>query len=203
LLEGGRTTDLIRKGKKTNFIIIIGLSLIAFASIFWLFTINAIRSQEIMLATQDLGMRMSFHEEALQWLKNVYATTVIPVTGILTLLGLAAVIGPLLHGLTQHFVLRKSALTVIEEKAVPIWDDTEGEPVVVMRELISEEANLMEEMKKLESFREKWELKVKKDIETKRKSIKKLRSEIANLKFMREELLKSSKMRTKVRYNTP
>jgi hypothetical protein len=45
---------------------------------------------------------------------------------------------------------------------------------VVLQELISEEANLMEEKKKLESFREKWELKAKKDIATKQKSIKKL-----------------------------
>jgi hypothetical protein len=64
-----------------------------------------------------------------------------------------------------------------------------------LQELISEEAILVEEKKKLESFREKWELKVKKDIETKQKSIRKLRAEIADLKLMRKELSKSSRIR--------
>lgn len=186
---------LIKKDKKTNLIVIVGLSLIALASIFWFITIMTIRNQEIMLATQDLGVRMSLYEEALQRLKNVYVTTIIPATGILTLLGVAAVLSPMLGKLAQHFVI-KSRLNIVEEKAVLMWDNFEEEPAVVLQELIREEANLVEEKKKLESFREKWELKVKKDIETKQKSIRKLRAEIADLKSMRKEPSKSSRIRT-------
>jgi ribonucleotide reductase alpha subunit len=184
---------LVKKCNKTNLVVIVGLSLIALASTFWFFTIMTIRSQEIMLATQNLGVRMSLYEEALQRLKNVYVTTIIPVTGILTLLGVVAVLSPILRRLAQHFVT-KSGLTIVEEKAVSPWDNFEEEPAVVLQKLISEEANLVEETKKLESFREKWELKVKKDIETRQKSIRKLRAEIADLKLMRKELSKSSRI---------
>jgi hypothetical protein len=109
-------------------------------------------------------------------------------------LGVATMLSPLLRRLAQHFVT-KSGLTIVEEKAVSPWYNVEEEPAVVLQELINEEANLMEEKKKLESFREKWELRVKKDIETKQKSIKKLRAEITDLKLMRKERSKSSRIR--------
>lgn len=187
--------NIIKKDKKTNLIVIVGLSLIALASTLWLFTIITIRDQETMLSTQDLGVRMSLHEEALQRLRIVYVTTIIPVTGILTVLGVAAVLSPLLREFVHRYALRKSTLTIVEEKAVSRWNNVKEEPIIILQELVSEETNLMKEKKKLESFRKKWEIKVKKDIEIKQKSIRKLRAEINDLKFMQEELSKSSKIR--------
>ena len=189
---------LIKNDKKTNLVVIVGLSLIALASTFWFFTIITIRNQEIMLATQDLGVRMSLYEEALHRLKNVYVTTIIPVTGILTLLGVAAVLSPLLRRLAQHFVT-KSGLTIVEEKAVSPWYNVEEEPAVVLQELINEEANLMEEKKSLISLREKLLSKIQEEIDNKKNNIQTLTAEIKDLKFSCEELSKTFKTEVKVK----
>lgn len=191
--------NLIKKDKKISLIVCVGLSSIALALIFLLLTIMAIRDQEIILATQDLGVQVRPHEEALQRLKNVYVTTIIPVTGILTIFGVAFVLIPQLHGFAQNIALRKLKLTDAEEKTVSRWDNVKEEPVVVLQKLMRQEANLNKEKKNLVSFREKWELKVKKDIENKQNSIRKLRAEINDLKFVHEELLKSSKIRAQMK----
>ncbi|MGD9131165.1 MAG: hypothetical protein PVH73_06280 [Candidatus Bathyarchaeota archaeon] len=89
----------------------------------------------------------------------------------------------------------EQAYTVVEKEAVSIQDDFQEEPVVVLQNLLSEEANLLEEKEKLHaqlaSLREKRRLKVLRKIRRKKSKIRKLRSEIKDLKFSCEEMSKS------------
>ena len=93
---------------------------------------------------------------------------------------------------------REKAELFAEEEAGSIQDDVEEEPVVVLQKLLSEEANLMEEKKNLDSLREKLLSKIQEEIGNKKNNIRKLKSEIKDLKFSCEELTKSFKTGTKV-----
>jgi predicted RNase H-like nuclease (RuvC/YqgF family) len=87
------------------------------------------------------------------------------------------------------------ACTLVEEETVPIQNNVQEEPFVVLQKLMSEEANLMEEKEKLHAqlaaLREKRRLKLQRKIRRKNNSIQKLRTEIKDLKFSCEELSKS------------
>ena len=84
------------------------------------------------------------------------------------------------------------ACTVVEKESASIQDDVQEEQVVVLQKLLSEEANLMEEKEKLHaqlaSLREKRRLKIQRKVRRKKNSIRKLKSEIKDLKFSCEEL---------------
>ena len=90
------------------------------------------------------------------------------------------------------------ACTVVEKEAVSIQDDFQEESVVVLQNLLSEEAKLMEEKKNLDSLREKLLSKLQEEIGNKKSNIRKLKSEIKDLKFSCEELTKSFKTGAKV-----
>ena len=88
---------------------------------------------------------------------------------------------------------------VLEEGAVSIQDNVEEEPFAVLKKLASEEARLMEEKKNLDSLREKLMSKIQEEIDNKRNNIRKLKSEIKDLKFSCEELTKTFKAGAKVK----
>ena len=78
----------IKNNKKLNLTVCIGLLLIMSALIIWLYSIIELKSNEIMLTTQNLSIEEVWqYEGALQWWKNVYVTAIIPATVILTLSG--------------------------------------------------------------------------------------------------------------------
>lgn len=87
------------------------------------------------------------------------------------------------------------AYTVVEKEAVSTQDDFQEEPVVVLQNLLNEEANLMAEKEELHaqlaSLREKRRLKTQRKIRRKKNKIRKLKSEIKDLKFSCEEMSKS------------
>ena len=146
----------MKKPKKINLTVWIGVLLITVAFSIWLYSIIEIQSNEIMLATQDLGVEeVWLYEGALQWWKNAYWTAILPTWGILTISGIATILSPQLRGFAQKVTLKKPELTLVEEKAVSRNDNVKEEPILVLQNLISEEANLKEEKKKLASFREK------------------------------------------------
>jgi uncharacterized protein YjbJ (UPF0337 family) len=93
---------------------------------------------------------------------------------------------------------REEAESFAEEEAGSIQDDVQEEPVVVLQKLLSEEANLMEEKKNLDALREKLLSKIQEEIGNKKNNIRKLKSEIKDLKFSCEELTKSFKTGAKV-----
>ena len=81
---------------------------------------------------------------------------------------------------------------VATEKSVVLKQDAvEEEPTIVLQNLIRAEVTLMEEKKKLVALREKLNLKVKKEINSKTSNIQQLRAEISDLKFDCDKLSKS------------
>ncbi len=93
----------------------------------------------------------------------------------------------------MNILKRKKAATNSEKKTVSTQDNGKEKPTVVLKKLVSEEANLIEEKQNLTSLMEKLRLKVRKEIESKKKSIQKLRAEVTDLKFSCEEFTKSLK----------
>jgi hypothetical protein len=71
--------------------------------------------------------------------------------------------------------------------------NSKKQPAVVLQELLNEEANLVEEKKNLADLRQKLQSKVQEEINSRKNSIKKLRTEITDLKFSCEEFTKSLK----------
>jgi uncharacterized protein YoxC len=87
------------------------------------------------------------------------------------------------------------ACTTVEEAAVSIQDTVQEEPHLILQKLMNEETNLMDEKQKLYAqladLREKRRLKLQRKIRRKKNRIKKLRTEIKDLKFSCQELSKS------------
>ncbi len=83
----------------------------------------------------------------------------------------------------------------IVEEPLTIENNVEEEPSLVMQKLVREEADLLEEKERLHallaSLRKKRELEVKRNIHRKKRSIKKLRAEIKDLRVCCEELSKA------------
>jgi hypothetical protein len=71
----------------------IGLLLVIVAMGIWIIAIIELVSNEVML-TQNLSIEeVWLYEGALQWWKNFYTTAIIPVTAVLSLSGIALLLG--------------------------------------------------------------------------------------------------------------
>jgi uncharacterized protein YlxW (UPF0749 family) len=81
-----------------------------------------------------------------------------------------------------------NADTIVKDEAVSMQDKIEEKTNAFLQRFESEDVKLMGETKKVHSLREKRQLKIEKIIESKRKSIKKLRAEIHDLKIDCEKL---------------
>jgi hypothetical protein len=83
----------------------------------------------------------------------------------------------------------------VDEETISIQDNIEEKPILILKKLMNEEYNLIEEKEKLHtnlaSLRKKRRLKIQRKIRRKKKSIHRLRAEIKDLKFSCEELSKS------------
>jgi predicted RNase H-like nuclease (RuvC/YqgF family) len=95
----------------------------------------------------------------------------------------------------KHTIQNKQPGAIHKEPI--IIDNVEEEPSLVMQKLVREEADLLEEKEKLHtlltSLRKKLKLEVQRNIRRKKRSIKKLRAEIKDLKVCCEELSKTLK----------
>jgi hypothetical protein len=80
---------------------------------------------------------------------------------------------------------------VDEEKSLLTEDDGEDETALVLQKLGSEEASLREQKENLSSLKEQLQLRVKEEIDLRRSSIQKLKTEITDLKGECEKLSKS------------
>lgn len=86
----------------------IGITLIIVALSIWIYSITELKSNEIMLATQNLGVEEVWqYEGALQWWKNTYTTTIIPITAILVTLGVATLLRKKLNTFAKKDILNK------------------------------------------------------------------------------------------------
>jgi hypothetical protein len=176
---------------KINLTLWIGISLIVAAFTIWLCSIIEIKSNEIMLSTQNLTVEEFWlYDGALQWWKNAYWTVIFPMWGILTLSGITIMISPQLPRFAQKLTARTHRLNVVGKEAVSMRDNIKEEPTAVLQNLLREEATLKEVEKKFVDLREKLQIKVEEDIENKEKNIEKLKVEINDLKFICQELSK-------------
>jgi hypothetical protein len=83
--------------------------------------------------------------------------------------------------------------TVVMEEVTTTQDNVEEEPFMVLQKLAGEEAKLLDEKKNLDALRAKLLSKIQEEINSKKSNIRKLKSEIKDLKFSCEELTKSFK----------
>ena len=98
--------------KQLNLSVWIGLLLIIAALSILLYSIIALKGNEIMLTTQNLSIEEVWrYEGAIQWWKNVYMTLIIPGTAVLTLSGIASILS---QQLFSHFA-QKNTLNKFEE----------------------------------------------------------------------------------------
>ena len=88
-------------------------------------------------------------------------------------------------------------MDILQKETVSKQDNAKEEKTTLLLKLANEEANLMEEKKNLMSVREKLKLKLQEEIEIKKKNVRKLRDEIADLKVSCERLSKSIKVKAK------
>jgi hypothetical protein len=104
---------------KKNHVVWFGLLLIAAALIIWLCSIIEIKSNEIMLTTQNLSMEEIWgYEGALQWWENAYLTAVIPTAGILTISGLGLLSSSHIIRFVQNGSLRKQRPISVKNEAL-------------------------------------------------------------------------------------
>jgi len=78
-----------------------------------------------------------------------------------------------------------------EEKSLLMQEVEEDETALVLQKLGSEEASLREQKENLSSLKEQLQLRVKEEIELRKNSIQKLKTEITDLKGECEKLSKS------------
>ena len=88
---------------------------------------------------------------------------------------------------------KREKAAVVMEEVVTTQDDVEEEPFLVLQKLAGEEAKLLDEKKNLDTLRAKLLSKIQEEIDNKKTNIRKLKSEIKDLKFSCEELTKSFK----------
>jgi hypothetical protein len=105
----------MEKHKKTNLTVWIGLLIITAALIIWFCSTIELKSNEIMLTTQNLSIEEVWrYEGALQWWRKAYITAILPTTGILTITGIALISTPKILGFVKESTLRKLDSTSVE-----------------------------------------------------------------------------------------
>ena len=93
--------------KKLNFAVLMGVALIISALSIWVFSVLELKSNELIITNQNVGMEELWQVEgALQWWNNFYATVIVPATTILALTGIATILSPkLFYMFKQKHVL--------------------------------------------------------------------------------------------------
>jgi hypothetical protein len=89
----------------------------------WIYSLIELKSNEIMLTNQNLNIEEIWrYEGALQWWKNTYVTTIIPITAILSILSAATLLHQkILSPFTKEPILNKFEETL--KKACKIDQD--------------------------------------------------------------------------------
>ncbi|MEJ2242814.1 MAG: hypothetical protein P8Y18_11855 [Candidatus Bathyarchaeota archaeon] len=102
--------DLIHEYSYFRFVQFFGVLLLVLAFFVWFFPIMEIQSNQAMLLEADNlhleSEQIWAYDGALRWWKNVYASTIIPLVGILITSGLVTIIAPFILKL-EHIVVFK------------------------------------------------------------------------------------------------
>ena len=99
--------------KKLNFAVLMGVALIISALSIWVFSVLELKSNELIITNQNVGMEELWQVEgALQWWNNFYATVIVPATTILAVAGIATILIPKLFVMCK----RKYVLNTFEKE---------------------------------------------------------------------------------------
>ena len=146
------------------------------------------------MLTQDLPIKEVWrYEGALQWWKNAYWTIILPMWGILTISGTAIISNQQLIGFAQKLASKTLRPTFFEKEAISSKDNTRKKPAMIFQNSIRKKDKLKQTEKKVTSLREKFQLKVKEDIENRETPTQKMRLEINDIESFYEELTKYHK----------
>ena len=89
-----------------------GTLLVIVSFVVWVLPIIEIQSNEVMIEhAQDYSLRIGeilAYEGSLKWWKNLYATTIIPLTGTLITSGIVLIMNPFLFQLSKKIRLKKN-----------------------------------------------------------------------------------------------
>ena len=173
-----------------------GVFLLTFSIIIWTLSIIEIIGNEIMLSNaQTYGLTIEEiwrYEGANQWWKNSYGTVILPATLILALSGITVILSPRLLLRSQNNVPRDYPFDITAKKEFSKNNNLMNKANGLKKTLMLKETTLNNNEICLKSFGEHWQQKIEEDIQTKENNIQKLRIEILDLKYERDELEKSS-----------
>ena len=168
-----------------------GLVLIVISIIIWALSIIEMKGIEIMLSnsqTYDLTIEEIWsYEGAKLWWKEAYTSIILPVTIILSISGFSAILSPKIFSVTQKILLKNNLPNTIKNNDFSTKNNLMNE-VKEIKNLKIENTGNKKNNKKIGLLREKWQYKIEKDIENKENNIQKLRIEINDLKYIRDEL---------------
>ena len=161
-------------------------------------SIIEIKGNELLLSNaQTIGLSIEEiwgYEGALQWWQNAYWTVILPTTIILIISGITVILYPNLLSFTQKTFLKNHSFNMIEKEDVLKKDKLMIEVNSMLKTITKKETKLKEEKKELATLREKWQLKIDEDIQSKEDNIQKLRIEINDLKYAGKEINKLSNL---------
>jgi len=172
--------------------------LIVIAIITSVVSIVEIKGNELLLSNaQTIGLSIEeiwSYEGALQWWQNAYLTVILPATIILIISGITVIFYPNLLSFTQKTFLKNHSFNMIEKEDGLKKDKIMIEVNSMLKTITKKETRLKEEKNELATLREKWQLKIDEDIQSKEDNIQKLRIEINDLKYAGKEINKLSNL---------
>ena len=168
-----------------------GIILIAISITIWTLTIIELKGLEIMLSnSQNYELTIEeiwSYEGALNWWKETYNSIIYPSSLILTITGIIAIFSPKIYSITQD-ILPKTNFPNIQNNRYSTKNSLMREVKKIKGEPIKKPRKRGTKKKNFALIREKWQNKIEKDIQNKENNIQKLRIEINDLKYIRDEL---------------
>ena len=168
-----------------------GIILIAISITIWTLTIIELKGLEIMLSnSQNYELTIEeiwSYEGALNWWKETYNSIIYPSSLILTITGIIAIFSPKIYSITQD-VLPKTNFPNIQNNRYSTENSLMREVKKIKGAPIKKPRKRGAKKKNFALIREKWQNKIEKDIQNKENNIQKLRIEINDLKYIRDEL---------------
>lgn len=168
-----------------------GLGLIIISIIIWTLSIIEMQGIEIMLSnsqTYELTIEEVWsYEGAKLWWKEAYTSAILPTILIFSISGLSVILSPEIFSITQKILLKNNFFNNIENNDFSTKNNLINE-VNEIKNLKIENTGNKNNNKKIVVLKEKWQYKIEKDIENKENNIQKLRIEINDLKYIRDEL---------------
>ena len=168
-----------------------GIILIAISITIWTLTIIELKGLEIMLSnSQNYELTIEeiwSYEGALNWWKETYNSIIYPSSLILTITGIIVIFSPKIYSITQD-VLPKTNFPNIQNNRYSTENSLMREVKKIKGAPIKKPRKRGAKKKNFALIREKWQNKIEKDIQNKENNIQKLRIEINDLKYIRDEL---------------